>query len=134
MRQLLIVLIAVLLPISAAALEVCLRWTASGDDGNVGQASHYDVRYAAFPITEATWAATDYVPTTPEQPSPAGQVDSCVVRNLDPDTDYWFALKAADENYNWSALSNVVYYHTGDTTAPAAVVDLQVDSLCVPSR
>ncbi|HOD08762.1 MAG TPA: fibronectin type III domain-containing protein [Myxococcota bacterium] len=127
-------LFAAAMPATAGAVDVCLRWTAPGDDGNIGQASHYEVRYHTVPITEANWVETYYAQTTPETPSPVGQLDSCVVTGLAPDTDYWFALKAADENYNWSALSNVVYYHTGDTTAPAAVVDLQVDSLCVPSR
>jgi hypothetical protein len=129
-----VLFLAAVLPATAGAVDVCLRWTAPGDDGNIGQATYYDLRYFTAPITEANWAATMYVQTTPEQPSPAGQIDSCVVSGLEADTDYWFAIKAADENYNWSELSNVVYYHTGDTTAPAAVVDLQVDSLCVISR
>lgn len=91
----------------AADWTILVRWTAPGDDGNVGTATEYDLRYATFPITNANWnTATQAV----GEPSPrsAGGVDSFAITGLAPLTTYYIAVKTRDEAYNWSPLSNVV--------------------------
>ncbi|MGQ9818011.1 MAG: lamin tail domain-containing protein [bacterium] len=85
---------------------VKLRWTAPGDDGISGRASYYDIRYATFPIYEANFYSAIECEDEP-MPSNPGQSDSFTVINLLPGTHYYFALKTADEDSNWSSISNV---------------------------
>jgi hypothetical protein len=46
-------------PTSTTRIE--LTWTAPGDDGTVGRAIQYDLRYATSTITEETWDAASGV-------------------------------------------------------------------------
>lgn len=92
---------------------VTLTWTAPGDDGNVGQASYYDVRYAQFPITAANFAAASSATSEPA-PDAAGSPQSYTVSGLTPETLYYFAVKTGDDLYNWSPISNVVDAVTDD--------------------
>ncbi len=109
---------------AAAGVSVTLSWTAPGDDGDVGTAAQYDLRYSTAPITTANWAAATPVAGVPT-PEVAGTEQQCTVDNLDYSTTYYFAIRAADEVDNWSALSNVVSTTTGtETTPPATVADL----------
>lgn len=86
-----------------------LRWTATGDDGNIGRAAGYEMRYRVSndgPIdSQADWDAATPVPNMPI-PSMAGQGDSVIVRNLIPNSLYYFCIKAFDEAGNYSPLSN----------------------------
>jgi chitodextrinase len=110
--------------------SVSLLWTAPGDDGLAGTVAQYDLRYSTAPITAANFAqATSAL--GPAQPVAGGQTESAVVENLTPGQLYHFALRAADEVPNWSALSNVVQGTPGevDTTPPAAVTDLAVTAV-----
>jgi hypothetical protein len=115
---------------TAADSTVTLLWTAPGDDGNVGTASQYDLRYRATPIsgtdTLTWWNGATQVSGLPT-PHPAGSTDSMVVRGLQPLTTYYFIIRAADEVPNWSGFSNVATKTTsGDATPPAAIADLTV--------
>ncbi len=89
--------------------DVILYWTATGDDGYVGRAAGYDMRYLPYnlgPIdTEQKWALAYHADGEPI-PRQAGQIDSMVVRGLTPGADYYFCIKAYDEAGNYSALSN----------------------------
>lgn|GEM_PF-651483 len=86
--------------------RVTLHWTAPGDDGFIGQATYYDIRYATFVITDANFStATETYGEPP--PSMSGQPDSFTVTGLANGTLYYFALKTADEDSNWSLISNV---------------------------
>ncbi len=103
-----------------------LAWTAPGNDGNIGQASAYDVRYSTSQITEANWSAATQAGGEPA-PRIAGSSETFTVTGLSPNTTYYFALKTADEVPNWSGLSNVPSATTpsdGDVTPPAAVTNL----------
>ena len=95
--------------------EVTLAWTASGDDGGVGTATSYDVRYSTLPITGANWASADQAAGEPA-PNPAGSPESFTVTGLNANTQYYFALKAIDNAGNPSGLSNGIGGHT--TTVP----------------
>ncbi len=92
--------------IQIGSFDVKLCWTAPGDDDNSGRASYYDIRYAQFQITEANFYSSTQCYGEPP-PSNAGATDSFVVTGLQPGTQYYFALKTADEDSNWSSLSNV---------------------------
>ncbi len=83
-----------------------LTWTATGDDGNTGTASLYDIRYSTQPLTDQTWENATQVTGEPS-PKSSGSSENFEISGLNPDTVYYFAIKAADEVPNWSALSNV---------------------------
>ncbi|MCK4304315.1 MAG: fibronectin type III domain-containing protein, partial [Candidatus Eisenbacteria sp.] len=91
----------------ATTASVELNWTAPGDDGGEGGASEYDLRYALTPITEETWDDALRVEDVPA-PGSAGSPESYTVTGLELGTTYSFALKAVDDVFNWSELSNVV--------------------------
>jgi len=117
---LLLVLGAVAGPVHADLTTTLLRWTAPGDDGLVGRAAQYDLRYSDRPITSATFSQCARIPMF-AQPSPPGQTDSVLVSGLNPALTYYFAIKTSDEAGNWSALSNVLvkpsFYGTTDVNS-----------------
>lgn len=117
--------IADLQAVFSTSSSITLTWTAPGDDGNVGSASQYEMRYSTTPITEANWSSAILVTGIPA-PQPSGSDETFIVENLEISTTYYFAIKTADEVPNWSGLSNVVNAATtGDQTPPSAINDLQ---------
>jgi hypothetical protein len=86
--------------------RISLEWTAPGDDGSLGQASAYDIRYSTVTLTESNWAEAAQV-AYPISPSVTGTSDAQGIGSLLPNTTYYFAVKTADEVRNWSELSNV---------------------------
>ena len=110
-----------------------LRWTAVGDDGLIGQATTYDVRYSTSPITAANWASATQVAGEPA-PKAAGETETFTVTGLHGAILYYLAVKVADEAQNWSGLSNVVAETTPpdpDNTPPSNVTNLSVSSTTV---
>jgi hypothetical protein len=107
------------------ATSVVLTWAAPGNDGDLGTASQYDIRYSTSPITEANFLAAAVVAGAPA-PTVAGSSQSVTVTALSPATSYYFALRAADAIPNWSGLSNVAHATTTGTgeQAPAAITNL----------
>jgi hypothetical protein len=89
----------------SATGTVTLSWTAPGNNGLVGLASQYDIRYSTSPITNANWAVATKVSNLPA-PKPAGNREIFKVTGLLPATTYYLALKTADSKPNWSLLSN----------------------------
>ena len=102
--------------------SITLTWTAPGDDGDVGVASQYDIRYSTSPIDEGNWDTATQVVGEPA-PKPAVSAESFVVTDLLPGTTYYFAIKTADEVPNWSDLSNVA---SGTTSLVPQPVSLHV--------
>jgi len=91
---------------SITEYSVTLAWTAPGDDGTVGTATSYDLRYATFPITsEGAWAAATQVTGEPG-PHASGATETCMIIRLTAYTTYYFAIRSSDEIPNMSALSN----------------------------
>lgn len=99
--------------VAASATALALRWRCVGDDNNYGNAIEHDLRYATDSITEQSWATATRVPDV-DPPRNAGYVISMDVRNLQPGTTYYFAIKTGDEVPNWAPLSNVAQ----GTTSP----------------
>jgi hypothetical protein len=82
---------------------VPLAWTAVGDDGTLGLAFSYDLRYATSPIDAASFEAATAVLTDP--PLPPGSAESLNVTGLTPNTRYYFALRVLDDAGNASSLA-----------------------------
>lgn len=83
-------------------LEV--SWTASGDDGALGQAASYEVRYSTELITPANWDAATSGATGAS--TATGERLNADINSLSPDTVYHLAVRMSDEQGNRSLLSN----------------------------
>ena len=89
---------------------VFLTWKATGDDGDTGRSSFYDIRYSLNQITEGNFnsASPISMPTFLASLAPklSGAIDGITACNLLADTLYYFALKVLDEAGNTSSISN----------------------------
>jgi len=86
--------------------QYLLSWTARGDDGVLGTATTYDVRYRRFGvISDENWSSSTRVKNLPV-PKAAGEREELVVDVPYPKTNYSFAIKTGDEVTNWSRLSD----------------------------
>jgi len=113
---------------SPAGTSITLTWTSPGDDGIVGRARTYDIRYSTSTITEQNW---DGASTAIGEPYPkvVGYEETFTVGDLDPTTTYYFCIRAGDDANNWSDLSNIssmttlmlgewTLYNTGNSEIP----------------
>jgi hypothetical protein len=92
---------------------ISLSWTATGDDGNTGSATEYDLRYSTIPIVNMNdFSGATQVNNEPS-PSISSTPESFTVNGLNQSTIYYFALNVFDEAGNSSGISNVV----NDTTS-----------------
>ena len=90
---------------------VRLRFTATGDDGTLGRASWYDVRYAAGPLDPQHLDDAAAFPNM-LAPAAAGAVERLEVTGLAPSTAYSFAVRARDEWDQAGAPGNVASART----------------------
>jgi subtilisin family serine protease len=105
---------------NATSSTVDLAWTATGDDGYIGTASYYDVRYSTAPIDETNFFDATAAGGVPD-PASSGTPESMTLQGLDFSTAYYFALKVLDEYGNYSDISNLA---TGTTLGePDIAVD-----------
>jgi hypothetical protein len=93
--------------------SVKLSWMAPGDDGWLGLASQYDIRYSTSPLTDANWnaatpAVNSIIPGAPEQ------MQSGIVSGLPRGHNIYLAMKAGDEVPNYSGISNVVMVYLAE--------------------
>jgi hypothetical protein len=96
--------------------DVTLSWTAVGDDGQIGRASAYDLRYAAdSAVLRSNWQQAQLVSYLPI-PAPAGSAEHLETAiPLQPNQKYFFAVKARDEAGNWSPISNIHVFVADDS-------------------
>jgi Leucine-rich repeat (LRR) protein len=87
--------------------SVTLGWTATGDDSTSGTATLYDIRYSKINNLWSEWDSATQVTGEPS-PKSAGSAESMTIGGLLADSTYYFALQVADEDANWSFISNVV--------------------------
>jgi|GEM_PF-554750 len=112
---------------SPTTSSMLLTWTAPGDDGAVGTASLYDIRYSTSPIVTAGDFSAALLVSGEPAPAVAGTSQNMTVTGLGANTLYYFAMKTQDEMPNSSAVSNAPSLSTvaaADTVAPSAVADL----------
>jgi len=92
--------------------SITLSWKSTGDDGDTGTATSYDLRYSTVEVgtdTLSWWNSADTASTEPS-PSPPGNIDSCTISGLSLDSSYFFLIKASDEVPNPSGFSNIGFY------------------------
>jgi FlgD Ig-like domain len=96
---------------------VVVRWTAPGDDGSLGTAANYDLRFSLSQINDSNFNTATPVSGL-SSPRVAGSREQITVRGLVRGTTYWFALKTRDDEGNLSSISNIVRWEWQLDTAP----------------
>jgi parallel beta-helix repeat protein len=122
---------------------ITLSWTAVGDDGMMGTAALYDIRYSFSPITPSNFdSAKRYWAPVPKA---AGSAEALNVSGLDSGMTYYFAMKVYDKVGNPSPLSNLASVSTTSPPLPPgcdhvivsngnpAVLDLSNSRYCLLS-
>lgn len=121
-------------PAHAQVPSITIVWTSPGDDGNVGTASSYQIKYRTVSIagtdTLGWWNAATLVTPSPV-PKVAGTVDSTVVVGpFAAGSNVYFIMRALDDGLpgagipNISGFSNVAIKVVPDITAPSRIIDL----------
>jgi hypothetical protein len=88
--------------------SVILDWTAPGDDAHKGIAQRYQIKYATHHLgSRLEWLQAENVEGEPA-PQPPNSLQNFTVTHLTPGHTYFFAIRAYDEQNNWSPISNVV--------------------------
>lgn len=111
--------------IDSTSTSIHLSWQAPGDDGMSGQATTYQLRYLFTYITDSNWTAATIYPIANVPGTPLFWENTWVY-GLNADTGYYFGLRSADEEGNWSPLSNIVTFKVPDTISPQSIIDLKV--------
>lgn len=91
-------------------------FTASGDDGLLGTAKAFDLRYSTTNISEAAFSSALKAPGLPA-PQASSTKQTYVLVGLTAGTRYYAAIKSEDEAGNISAISNIVVFQTLSSTA-----------------
>jgi subtilisin family serine protease len=98
--------------------SVKLAWAPAGDDGDVGQARRYDVRYSEEPLTEANWATAKAVTVVMDAEFDAPLVAGTIEGFAFNSTGY-LAMKAVDNVGNVGELSESVAFETREVQVVA---------------
>lgn len=121
-------LFALLWPGAAFGASIQLRWTAPGDDGNVGRAASYDLRYSLNPVaagdTLSWWNAATSLGSIPA-PQTAGSRETFTVTGLDSTLIYYFMISTSDEVPNVSGFSNLVARQGGSVPNDSTIVQIE---------
>ena len=108
-----------------------LTWTAPGDDGIIGTASTYIIKYSTKNFNYTSWnmpwvhSVTGLASGSPPAPHVYGTTENKLISGLVNETTYWFVLEAIDDRGN-ATFSNTAYGITIDTVPPSAVIGLSV--------
>jgi hypothetical protein len=95
---------------NTSSTSLTISWTAVGDDGSVGTAAVYDVRYATFPLTSQNFSQGIQVPAS--APAIASQAELMTLVGLSSNTQYFVLVKVMDEVGN-ASFSNLAIGQTG---------------------
>jgi hypothetical protein len=99
----------------ARADSIGLTWTAPGDDGAIGRAAAYEIRFSVDPPgtdLAGWWNGAAAVVGVPP-PQPAGTRETFSVSGLVTGATYYFVLRTRDEAMNWSDYSNIASRQAG---------------------
>jgi hypothetical protein len=111
----------------AQSRSVTLSWTAPGDDGWIGQAKTYDIRFSRYPINASNFAYATHLNTS-LLPGPSGRKETLTIFGLTEGVTYYFAVRTADESTNWSPVSNIAYAAGGVAGVENLIIDPQFSS------
>ncbi|MCC7431762.1 SBBP repeat-containing protein [bacterium] len=80
-----------------------LKWEAGGDEGNIGTASFYEIRYSQNLIDASNFSGATLLSSIPT-PSASGLTDSLSVSGLTSGILYYFGIRSYDNGMNSSPL------------------------------
>lgn len=122
--------------LAASALshrKLNLSFSAPGEDGAEGApARDFVIKQSTQPITDVSFSSARSLCASScgFAPTQTGEALSLDVKDLDPGSTYYYALKAIDEGGNLGPMSNVASATThADTIAPASVNDLVAEGV-----
>lgn len=92
--------------------SISLKWTATGDDGNEGDAARYKIRISTEPIDENNFDQAIEILGGGPPPKKRGEKMEVTIIGFKKDTLYYVAIKALDNVGNASKISNVVSVKT----------------------
>ena len=115
----------------AADGTIILDWTAPGDDGDIGRAVLYQIRYSSSEINESNWlSATLYLSPPPPLPADAGEQQTHTLTGLNPGQLYYAAIRAYDNNGNLAPISNAASAEAGINIS----TDIDDNDLTLPTE
>ncbi len=85
---------------ATTATTVTVAWRTVGDDGMLGEASRYELRYSTAPIVTDSDFERATVVKQVTVPRPANLPDSAKISGLTPNTTYYVALEVKDNAGN----------------------------------
>jgi hypothetical protein len=88
-----------------------IEFTATGDDGNLGRATQYDIRYHASPLNELNWDAANSI-SIQSKPKLSGEDETLTLSNLPTDSNLWIGVKVVDIGGLSSSISNIINVQT----------------------
>lgn len=94
-----------------------IQLVASGDDGAVGTAASYDIRYSTSPINAGNFSSATRFNAAPS-PAASGTLQSMFINGLQAGTTYYLAARASDNVGNTSGIVTAGPY---TTIAPTSV-------------
>lgn len=122
-------------PVHAQVPSRTVTWTAPGDDGNVGTATFYTLKWSLNkPDTTSSsamvdwWAAATNLTGLPV-PAVAGTFQSYSggpVGGWTTGKNYYLVIRATDDAGNIAEWSNVAIVNIPDTAPPSPIIDLRV--------
>ncbi len=121
---------------SVTQSSAVLSWAAPGNDGTIGTANSYDIRYATTPITASNWVSAFQASGEPT-PAVSGTSQTYALVGLLPATPYYVAIKATDAAGNVALLSNVASFTTPsasltpDITAPTVTLNTPTNNTVI---
>ena len=86
--------------------EIILTWTAPGEDGDYVKAASYTVRYALSSFTESEFDSKTLLVQN-WWPQDRYKRETKIITGLTPGVTYYFALKATNDTYDTSKMSNI---------------------------
>jgi hypothetical protein len=111
--------------VTAGTRTAALEWTAPGDDGYIGTARSYEIRFSRLPITTSNFLIATRLNTV-KVPGPAGSKEHLTILGLTSGVGYYFGVVGIDDAGNRSPVSNITFLHSdvaGVDGSPGDVVN-----------
>ncbi len=115
---------------SVSSKGASLEWTAPGNDGKVGTANKYFVKYSEKLIKPSNWSAAKPYGDI-KAPARAGRLEAVTLTGLKASTTFYVGIVSKDKKNNASPLSNVVTFTTEqpDNVAPSIVTGIKAKAI-----
>lgn len=104
----------------ARSSSLTLTWTASGESNEEGQAAEYEIRYSKNPIDQNNFSQA-LLATNPPVPPMSGEQVIYNLTGLEPNTNYYVAVRSIDVFNFTSTNSNILVAQTLKLPTPELI-------------